>query len=104
MRWNPLEFFDWNKLSSYAGAVLAVAVLTQLTKNIPGLRRLPTQLWSYLLALTTLLLAQIFGGDGFQLSAAVLALFNAALVSLAANGGYAAVERLRRGLEGGDAA
>ena len=30
---------------------------------------------------------------------AVLALFNAALVSLAANGGYAAVERLKAGKE-----
>ena len=74
-----------------------MAVLTQLTKDIPVLRRLPTQLWSFLLALATLLLAQKFGG-GVEASSAVLAVFNAALVSLAANGGYAAVERLKAGL------
>ncbi|MGN1006741.1 MAG: hypothetical protein ACI4O8_09540 [Aristaeellaceae bacterium] len=95
-----MEFFDWSLLGSYAGAALAVAVLTQITKGIPGIVRIPTQLWSYVLALVTLLLALIFG-PGFSASGAVLALFNAALVSLAANGGYAAVERVKAGLESG---
>ena len=93
-----MEFFDWSLLGSYAGAALAVAVLTQITKGIPGIVKIPTQLWSYVLALVTLLLALIFG-PGFSAPGAVLALFNAALVSLAANGGYAAVERLRAGKE-----
>ncbi len=93
-----MEFFDWNLLGTYAGAVLAVAILTQITKGIPGIARIPTQLWSYLLALVTLLLAMAFG-PGFSASGAVLALFNAALVSLAANGGYAAVERVKSGLQ-----
>lgn len=95
-----MEFFDWSLLGSYAGAALAVAVLTQITKGIPGIVRIPTQLWSYVLALVTLLLALIFG-PGFSASGAVLALFNAALVSLAANGGYAAVERVKAELESG---
>ena len=95
-----MEFFDWSLLGSYAGAALAVAVLTLITKGIPGIVRIPTQLWSYVLALVTLLLALIFG-PGFSASGAVLALFNAALVSLAANGGYAAVERVKAGLESG---
>lgn len=97
-----MDFFDWNMLGGFAGAVLAVAVLTQLTKGIPGIRSVPTQLWSYVLALATLLLAQVFG-PGLSSSEAVLALFNAALVSLAANGGYAAVERVREGLQSGAA-
>ena len=95
-----MEFFDWSLLGSYAGAALAVAVLTQITKGIPGIVRIPTQLWSYILALLTLLLAMLFG-PGLSASGAVLALFNAALVSLAANGGYAAVERVKAGLESG---
>ena len=93
-----MEFFDWSLLGSYAGAALAVAVLTQITKGIPGIVKIPTQLWSYVLALITLLLALLFG-PGFSAPGAVLALFNAALVSLAANGGYAAVERLKAGKE-----
>lgn len=92
-----MEFFDWSILSTFAGAVLAVAVLTQMTKNIPFINKVPTQLWSYLLGLAVLLAAHAFT-DGLSVSAAVLALFNAALVSLAANGGYAAIQRVKEGL------
>ena len=93
-----MELFDWSLLGTNAGAAMAVAVLTQITKGIPGIVKIPTQLWSYVLALVTLLLALAFG-PGFSVQGAVLALFNAALVSLAANGGYAAVERLKAGKE-----
>ena len=93
-----MEFFDWNNLSGFAGSVLAVAVLTQITKGAPVISRMPTQLWSYLLSLATLLLAQVFGSEGMEAGGAVLAFFNAALVSLTANGGYAAVNRIKEGL------
>lgn len=89
-----LELFDWGYLGTCAGAMFAVAILTQITKEVPGIRRIPTQLWSYVLALTVLILAEAFGG-GLTASNAVLALFNAAIVSLAANGGYAMVERMK---------
>ena len=92
-----MDLFNWSLLGSYAGSVFAVGVLTQLTKGIPVLKRVPTQLWSYALALATLLLALGFG-SGFTAQGAVLALFNAALVSLSANGGYAALTRLKTGL------
>lgn len=94
---SEIELFSWNYLGNYGGAVLAVTVLTQISKEIPVVKRIPTQLWSYLLAVATLLLTLVFG-PGFALPDAVLALFNAALVSLTANGGYAAVDRLRSGL------
>lgn len=88
-----MEFFDWNMLSSCAGAAMAVGVLTQVTKGIPGIVKIPTQLWSYVLALITLLLAMTFD-TGFSASGAVLAVFNAAIVSLTANGGYSVLNRV----------
>ena len=88
-----MEFFDWNMLGTYAGAVAAVGVLTQITKGISGIKAIPTQLWSYILALVTLLLAMVFG-EGFTAEGAVIALFNAAIVSLAANGGYESISRI----------
>ena len=88
-----MEFFDWSILGTLAGAVAAVAVLTEITKNLPGVRRIPTQIWSYVLALGVLICAQAFTG-GLTASGAVLALVNAAMVSLAANGGYEAISRL----------
>lgn len=98
-----MEFFDWNNLGSYAGAALAVAVLTQITKGIPGVSRIPTQLWSYLLSFVTLALSNVFGGS-FEPRNLVLAVFNAAIVSLAANGGFEAVNRLKEGLTARSAA
>ena len=92
-----MELFNWNLLGSYAGSVFAVGVLTQLTKGAPVVRRIPTQLWSYALALATQLLVMGFG-PGFTAQGTVLALVNAALVSLSANGGYAAVNRLKTGM------
>lgn len=92
-----MELFNWNLLGSYAGAAFAVAVLTQITKGIPFVKRIPTQLWSYLLALLTLLVTAAFG-PGLTPKGAVLALINAALVSLSSNGGYEALNRVKTGL------
>ena len=87
-----MEFFDWGMLGTYAGAVLAVGILTQLTKGIKWIEKIPTQIWSYALSLVVLILAQVFGA-GITAQSAVLAVFNAAVVSLAANGGYEALSR-----------
>ena len=88
-----LTFFDWSILGTMAGAVAAVGVLTQLTKNIPGIKNMPTQIWSYILAAVVLVLAQVFGDVALTISGVVLALINAAVVSLAANGAYQAITR-----------
>ena len=93
-----MEFFNWDMLGTYAGAVFAVAVLTQITKNIPGIKSMPTQVWSYILGYTVLIAAMGFTGT-LEPSGVVLSLFNAALVSLSANGGYSVVERIKASLE-----
>lgn len=87
-----MEFFDWSMLGTYAGAVMAVGVLTQLTKGIAFVEKIPTQIWSQALSLIVLILAQVFG-TGISAESAVLAVFNAAVVSLAANGGYEVLNR-----------
>ena len=89
-------FTTWEVLATYGGCAALVGLLTQFTKGWPYLERLPTQLWSYLLSLGVLILAFYFTG---QLTAdnAVLLLFNAAIVSLTANGGYAAMTRGKGG-------
>ncbi len=91
-----MNFFDWGYLGTFAGALAAVALITQLTKNLPGIKRVPTQLTSWILAVVVLLLAHTFGGT-LDAQNAVLSLFNGAMVSLAANGGYAALKRVMSG-------
>lgn len=92
-----MEFFDWTILGTYAGATTAVAILTELTKNIPFIKRIPTQLWSYVLALLVMTAATLFTNGivegSVDWSRLVLVFINAAMVALAANGGYEAVKR-----------
>lgn len=90
------EFVTWTNLATYGGALAMVLVLTQLTKGLPGVSKIPTQLWSYILSLAVLLAATYFTG-ALTASTASLTVFNAAVISLAANGGYEAVTRVTGG-------
>ena len=87
------EFVNWATLGTYAGCLAMVLVLTQLSKNIPGIKKIPTQLWSWALAVVILVGAQYFAGT-LTVETGCLSLLNAAIVSLAANGGYEALERV----------
>lgn len=89
-----MEFFEWSALGTYTGAVMAVGIITEIIKDIPGIRKIPTQVMSYALALVVLMASMAFSG-GFSAQGAALAVFNAALVSLGANGGYAAIQRVK---------
>lgn len=91
-----MSFFDWGFLGTFAGALAAVALLTELTKNLPFINKIPTQLFSWILGFAVLILAQAFAGT-LDAQNAVLAVLNGGMVSLAANGGYAALKRVMEG-------
>ncbi len=86
-------FFDWSYLATFAGCLLAVGIFTELLKNIGFIKKIPTQIFSWVLALIVLVLAQAFT-TGITAESAILAVVNSAVVSLAANGGYEALNRL----------
>lgn len=86
-------FFDWSYLATFAGCLLAVGIFTELLKNIGFIKKIPTQIFSWVLALIVLVLAQAFT-TGITAESAILAVMNSAVVSLAANGGYEALNRL----------
>lgn len=95
----PNEFLTWDVLGSYAGSVLAVMLITQFTKGLPYIKKVPTQIWSYALAVVILLAAHIFNGS-LSASNAALSLVNGVLVSLSANGGYSLITRVKGAAEG----
>lgn len=86
------EFINWATLGTYGGALAMVMVLTQFTKNLGFTKRMPTQIWSYILAFVVLILANAFT-TGLTLDIATQTIFNAVVVSIAANGGYSAVTK-----------
>ena len=87
-----MEFVSWELLGTYAGVMAMVSLITQLTKNVKYISAIPTQLWSYILSIVVMYSANYFLGQ-LDPSNAVLILFNAALVSLGANGGYEGIVR-----------
>ena len=88
-----MEFFDWATLLTYAGALAATAILTQWLKGV--FQNIPTQIVSYGIALVVLLAATFFTG-ALTVESGVLCLINAAVVSLASNGAYEAIQRAKK--------
>lgn len=86
------NFVTWEILATYAGAAAMMLVIVQLTKSLPGIVKIPTQLWSYIVTLLILYPATYFT-TGLTVSAALLILFNAAIVSLASNGAFDALKK-----------
>jgi len=91
-----MEFMNWAYLGTFAGALVAVGIITELIKNIPGINKVPTQIMSWIIALAVLICASAFTG-GLTAEIVVLDIINAAMVSLAANGGYDAIKRIETG-------
>lgn len=87
------EFFTWEMLGTYAGCTAAVSIITQFIKGVPGIVKIPTQVVSYVIALVVMLCATGFT-SGLTPDGVMLTVFNAAVVSLASNGTYAAVTRV----------
>ena len=87
-------FVTWGLLATYAGALSFVLIATQLTKGIGIIDRLPTQLWSWIVAMAGMYPAYYFTGQ-LTPEAAALIPINAGLVAFAANGGYEALSRVK---------
>ena len=83
----PESFFDWPSLGTYAGATLAVMVVVEFTKELPGIRALHTRFWAYIVAVVVLILSTVFTGQ-VDAPTIFLCLFNAVIVAMAAVGGY----------------
>jgi hypothetical protein len=85
------HFFTWATLATFAGASAATAIITQFIKG--WLAKIPTQVVSYGVALIVLLLATAATGGATDWTGWVIIPLNAILVSIAANGAFAAVVR-----------
>ena len=84
----PENFFTWEYLTTYAGAVLAVTVIVQFTKELRYIKDIPTRVWAYLVAVVLLLLSTFFTVRPITPAVILLCIINAVLVAMAAVGGY----------------
>ena len=86
------RFFTWGDLATYGGAVMAVLIITEFTKDLPCIRRIPTRLWAYLVALVLLTAATVFTADSLRAEDVLLCLVNGVVVAMAAVGSYHSVQ------------
>ncbi len=86
------QFLTWSDLATYGGAVMAVLIITEFTKDLPGIRFLPTRLWAYLVALTLLVLGTVFTANRVQAQDILLCMVNGVIVAMAAVGSYHSVQ------------
>lgn len=84
------EFFTWESLLTCTGATLVTTLITQFFKELTVFKRLPTRVFSYIIAVSVMLAAMAFEGS-FSLRNAAIALINAVVVALASNGAFDAV-------------
>ena len=85
------RILTWGDLATYGGAVMAVLIITEFTKDLPGVRRIPTRLWAYLVALVLLVLAAVFTADELRAGDILLCFVNGVVVAMAAVGSYHSV-------------
>lgn len=78
------EYFTWEMLATYTGAILAVTLITQFIKDLGFIKLIPTRITAYIVAVIVMIAALGFTGE---LTAANvgLTIINAVIVALAAN-------------------
>lgn len=84
------EYFTWEMLATYTGAILAVTLITQFIKDLGFIKLIPTRITAYIVAVIVMIAALGFTGE---LTAANvgLTIINAVIVALAANGTHDAL-------------
>lgn len=84
------DFFTWTMLATYAGATIATTLVTQMLKGISFIDRIPTRIFSFIVALVVLIASTFFTNE-LTINTAILCVFNAVVVSLASNGTFDAL-------------
>lgn len=79
------EFFTWEVLLTFTGLTSVVYMITEFTKGISFIKKIPTKYWSYLIALILLFAVNIITKN-FKCEDIILYIINAIPISLSANG------------------
>ena len=79
------QFLQWGMLLEYATFIFIVFTVVEFTKEIKGIKLIPTKYWSALIAVTLMLIVNLHNGT-FEYWDIVLYVLNGVLISLNANG------------------
>ena len=79
------QFLTWEMLQDYVTFVGIVLAVVAFTKEIPGIKLIPTRLWSFIVSFSLLSIVNIHSGT-FEWFNLVLYGINAIMISASANG------------------
>jgi hypothetical protein len=88
-----MELFTWSFLATFAVCAAATAVIVQLLKNTKPFSLIPTQLFSYGVALIVFNITALVLGS-WDWPAFGIAFLNSAIVGLSSNGAYDAAKKI----------
>lgn len=92
----PDTFFSWEQLETYGGATVATMLFVQFTKELPGIKAIPTRLWAFVVAAVLMVLATIFTAPEVSPSVILLTVINAVIVAMASCGEYDTLRSLHK--------
>ena len=85
-----MEFTDFltiDYLCTYMGTVVVTMLIVQFLKELPGIKKIPTKYFTFIVAFLNILICSALTGN-FAVSNLYLMLINAVLVCFTATGGY----------------
>lgn len=91
----PESFFTWEQLATYGGATVATMLFVQFTKELPGIVKIPTRLWAFIVAAVLMILATVFTQEVTP-AVILLTIINAVIVAMASCGEYDTLKSLRK--------
>ena len=92
----PESFFTWEQLATYGGATVATMLFVQFTKELPGIKELPTRLWAFIVAAVLMILATVFTAAEVTPAVILITVVNAVIVAMASCGEYDTLHSLRK--------
>lgn len=83
------NFLTETFLSTFAGSVIAVELIVAVTKELPLIKRIPTKIYTAVLAFTHLLIINVTNGSlKPQISCAYCLFINSIVIAVLLCGGY----------------
>ena len=92
----PESFFTWEQLATYGGATVATMLFVQFTKGLPGIVKIPTRLWAFIVAAFLMILATVFTSPEVTPAVILITVVNAVIVAMASCGEYDTLHSLRK--------
>ncbi|WP_027626540.1 hypothetical protein [Clostridium lundense] len=81
------DFITLDYMCTYMGTVVVTMLIVQFTKELPGVKKIPTRYYTFLVAFFNILICNILN-ETFTIAKVYLMLINAMLVTFTATGGY----------------